>query len=215
MAAILASGRGAAISHRSAARMWGLLAVDGGDEVEIVVPRPRAPTRPGIRARRRKGLGDRDITARDRIPITTPARTLLDVAAILTPHRLEQAVAEAQVQRLVDRRALTDQLHRNPRRAGTRALRSLLEVDGGTAPTRSDAERRFLELVRAADLPLPAVNTRIGRFEVDFLWPNERLVVEVDGYAYHSHRRAFERDRARDAALAAAGYTVLRVTCGS
>jgi very-short-patch-repair endonuclease len=80
------------------------------------------------------------------------------------------------------------------------------------APTRSEAERRLLQLIRSADLAPPEVNVRLGRYEVDFRWRDERLVVEVDGFAYHANRRAFERDRRRDATLAASGYTVLRVT---
>lgn len=212
MAAVLACGPGAVISHRSAARMWELLAADEQDEIEVTVCRSRAPNRSGIRTRRTTTLDDRDISLLDRIPITTPARTLLDLAAALPPYLLERIVAEARVRRLADRRSTADQLQRNPGRPGTRALRTLLELPGGPAFTRSEAERRMLALVRAADLPPPLVNSRIGRYEVDFLWRAQRIAVEVDGYAYHSNRRAFERDRAKDAALAAAGHTVLRVT---
>lgn len=212
MAAVLACGPGAVISNRSAARMWQFAPPDPDAAVDVTVPRRRAPSHPGIQAHRTTRLKDRDITAIERIPVTTAARTILDLAALLPLHLLERVVAEAQVRRRVNRRGLDDQVERNPRRPGTRALRALLELERGPAITRSEAERQFLALVRAADLPTPAVNTRIGRYEVDFLWRAERVVVEVDGYAYHSNRQAFERDRARDAELAAAGYTVLRVT---
>ena len=112
--------------------------------------------------------------------------------------------------RLVDARGLESQIERNPGRRGVRALRRL--VDSGPARTRSEAERRLLRLVREARLPKPRLNARVAGLEVDFLWPDQRLIVEVDGYAFHRGRRAFERDRQRDAALAAQGYTVLRVT---
>jgi very-short-patch-repair endonuclease len=146
------------------------------------------------------------------IPTTTPARTLLDLARVLPPYSLERVVAEAQVRRLVTERDLEDQLERNPRRPGTRALRRIVNQEGGPAFTRSEAERRMLRLVRAAELPPPQVNARLGRYEVDFLWREQRLVVELDSFRFHSPRARFERDRARDAALAAAGYTVIRVT---
>jgi very-short-patch-repair endonuclease len=116
------------------------------------------------------------------------------------------------VRRLVRRRDLLDQLERNRGRAGTRALREILEVPGGPAPTRSEAERRLLRLVRSAGLPRPLVNTRVASLEVDVLWRDQRLVVEVDGFRFRSSRASFERDRERDAVLAASGYTVLRVT---
>jgi very-short-patch-repair endonuclease len=192
--------------------MWQLPAGDVRDEIDVTVNRPRAPARPGIRARRTSALDQRDVRTLDRVPITAPARTLLDLAAILPAQHLERTVAEAQVRRIVDRPSITDQLGRNPRRPGARELRALLELEHGPAVTRSEAERKMLALLRAADLPAPVVNARLGRFEVDFLWAEQRLVVEVDGYAYHANRRAFERDRAKDATLAAAGYMVIRVT---
>jgi very-short-patch-repair endonuclease len=125
---------------------------------------------------------------------------------------LERVIAEAEVRRLVRRRDLLDQLERNPGRRGTRVLRGVLDLDGGPAFTRSNAERRLLRLLRAAELPIPRVNSRVGRYEVDFVWSEQRLVVEFDSFRVHSPRAKFERDRQRDAELAAAGYTVIRVT---
>ncbi len=159
-----------------------------------------------------QALDDRDTRTLQGVPITTPARTLLDLGTVLPPYLLERAIAEAEVCLLARRRDLVDQLERNRGRPGTRALRAILDLDGGAALTRSEAERRLLALVRTAALPLPQVNARLGTYEVDFLWPEQRLVVEVDGYAYHGNRAAFERDRERDVALAALGYTVMRVT---
>jgi very-short-patch-repair endonuclease len=213
MAAVLACGEGAIVSHRSAAHQWQLLPYPANPPpIDITLAGRDAGVRTGIRAHRVRTIDPCDIRTLDRIPITTPARTLLDLATVLRPYSLERAIAEAQVRRLVRKRDLLDQLERNPGRPGTRALRRLLDLDGGPAFTRSEAERRMLRLVRAAELPIPRVNSRLGRYEVDFLWHEQRLVVEVDSFRFHSPRARFERDRARDAALAAAGYTVIRVT---
>jgi very-short-patch-repair endonuclease len=101
---------------------------------------------------------------------------------------------------------------RYPRRRGSRPLRLLLELERAPALARSEAEERLLALIRAAKLPDPDVNARLGPYEVDFLWRRHNLVVEIDGFAFHSSRSAFERDRARDADLIAAGFRVIRVT---
>ncbi|MGH2993183.1 MAG: DUF559 domain-containing protein [Solirubrobacterales bacterium] len=212
MAAVLACGPRALVSHRSAAYLWHLLLYPADPTpVDITVVGRDAGAREGIRIHRLDGLQRRDADAIQGVPVTAIARTLLDLGAVVSSAEFERALAEAQVRRLVRRRDLVDQLERNRGRRGIRALRGALD-EGGPAPTRSEAERRMLRLIRAADLPTPQVNARLGRFEVDFLWPEQRLVVEVDGYAYHAHRSAFERDRRRDATLAASGYTVLRVT---
>jgi very-short-patch-repair endonuclease len=120
-------------------------------------------------------------------------------------------MAEAQARRLTTRSDLAALLALGPR-AGVAALRPLLDADAPPSLTRSQAEERLLALIRAADLPPPETNVRIDGLEVDFLWRDARLIVEVDGFAFHSSRTAFERDRARDAVLAAAGYRVIRVT---
>jgi very-short-patch-repair endonuclease len=170
-----------------------------------------ARSRPGIRVHRLRSLDPADVTRREGIPVTTPARTLLDLAGVLDPSDLARAVEEAEVQRLVTRRQLTDIVARN-RQPGAKALREALRRYDEPAMTCSEAERRMLRLIRAARLPRPRTNALIGRHEVDFLWPAERLVVEVDGFAFHSTRRAFEHDRARDADHHRAGYRVIRLT---
>jgi very-short-patch-repair endonuclease len=116
------------------------------------------------------------------------------------------------VLRLLRRGELLAALERSGRRRGVALVRSLLRREGGPAMTRSEAERRLLGLIRKAGIPPPRTNVRIGRYEVDLLWRAERLIVEVDGYAYHSTRVAFERDRVRDAELQAAGFRVIRIT---
>jgi very-short-patch-repair endonuclease len=213
IAAITARKRGVVTSHLSAANLHQLLHYPSQPSpVDVTVVGRQVARRPGIRIHRVRSLDRRDVRAIDRVPLTTPARTLLDLAAVVSTSQLERALAEAQVRRLTTPAALRDQLERNRGRAGTRALRKLVEIPGGPAPTRSEAERRLLRLVRAAGLPRPLVNTQVGRLEVDFLWPAQRLVVEVDGFRFHSSRATFERDRERDAVLAASGYTVVRVT---
>jgi very-short-patch-repair endonuclease len=125
---------------------------------------------------------------------------------------VERALAEAEVRRLLRRHEVITALARAGRHRGTAALRKLLAADRAPALTRSEAEERLLALIRSAQVPLPDVNVRLGRHEVDFLWREEGLVVEADGFGFHSSRLAFERDRSRDAELQAQGWRVIRVT---
>jgi very-short-patch-repair endonuclease len=168
--------------------------------------------KPGIVVHRVTRLDPSEARRCHRVPVTTPARTLLDLAATASPSELERAAAEARVRRLVRSRDLLALLARYPRHRGAATLRTLIDSKADPALTRSEAERRFLSLVRAAELPAPEVNVRVGRHEVDFLWQESRLIVEVDGFRFHSSTAAFERDRARDAELMALGFHVLRVT---
>jgi very-short-patch-repair endonuclease len=142
----------------------------------------------------------------DGLRVTTPARTLLDLAA---REDVTRALAEAKVLRLVTDAELRLELQRHPNHHGAANLAGLIAT---TEPTRSELERRFAELLRRSGLPMPRFNVSLGRYEVDSLWERERLVVEIDGWAAHGHRVAFERDRARDAELQADGYVVLRFT---
>ncbi|MGH2962145.1 MAG: DUF559 domain-containing protein [Solirubrobacterales bacterium] len=213
MAAVLSCGAGAVLSHRCAASLWRLLS-DGANatEIEVTVAGRDPGRRPGVRVHRVRSIGRDEVRAFRGIPITTAARTALDLAAIVSQRELEQAVAEVLRRNLASHGALLALAARYPTRHGVPALRHLLERDERPALTRSEAEERFLALVRRAELPPPEVNVSVRGFEVDFLWRQERLVVEVDGFAYHSDRRTFENDRRRDAELAAHGYRVIRVT---
>jgi very-short-patch-repair endonuclease len=153
------------------------------------------------------------VTTRDGIPVTTPARTILDLAAKLGERELHRALDRTEILELTDYPAL-DALARA--RAGHhgagRLRRALREHTAGTTLTRSELEERFLALCHEHALPVPRVNARIAGLEVDFLFPHERLVVETDGWQYHRTRQAFERDRRRDAALMLTGYRALRFT---
>jgi len=211
LAAVLACGQHAFVSHRSALVLWELVRSPGPD-VEVTVVAADCRSRTGIRVHRVDALHARDRRIRSGIPLTAPARSLLDFAATASDEETRRAIAEARVRRLLRPGELQAAADRAPRRTGTARIRALLDHEGEPALTRSDAERRMLALVREAQLPTPRTNTRVLDYEVDFLWAEQGLVVEVDGYAFHSSARSFERDRRRDAILEAAGYRVMRVT---
>jgi Protein of unknown function (DUF559) len=150
---------------------------------------------------------------RDGIPVTTVGRTLLDLAEVVSPIQLRRAFEEADRLELIDIRAIEQLLDRSRGRRGLKPLAALLATHRGPAPPiRSELERLFLDLCHRADLPPPTVNAHVEGLEVDALWPEQRLIVELDGYAFHRTRASFEHDRTRDATLQLAGYRVLRVT---
>lgn len=211
VAALLACGDGAVLSHRSAGAWWGI-SERLDSVVEVTIVGPDCGARPGVRVRRARHIAPEDIAVREGLRITGPARTLLDLAAVLGVRALQRAVNEAQVAGLVDESDLWAVLDRCRGRRGAPRLRRLLADGRGPSLTRSEAERRLLELLKASGLPRPETNVRIGRYEVDFLWRAEWLVVEVDGFAFHGTKAAFERDRIRDGELQASGYAVLRIT---
>jgi very-short-patch-repair endonuclease len=210
MAAVLACGPGAALSHWSAAWLWRLLALASGP-IDVTVPRSNR-RRPGLHVHRSRSLAPEDTKIHRGIPVTSPARTLLDLAEVASARELERAFDEALTQRLTTRPALVALVERSQGHRGTGKLRALVNRGEEPALTRSEAEERFLAILREAGLPTPEVNTYVARHLVDFLWRECSLVVEVDGYRFHSSRSAFERDRVRDAELDAAGFRVIRVT---
>ncbi|HET8758792.1 MAG TPA: type IV toxin-antitoxin system AbiEi family antitoxin domain-containing protein [Solirubrobacteraceae bacterium] len=193
MAAVLATG--GALSHHTAAALWGVRPPSDG-EIHVMVT-GTAKSRRGLRVHRTRSL---DAAVHLGLPLTTVPRTLHDLAPRLSQGELERAVEEAVIRGL----AKPEQLASRP------ALRRATIEEPQI--TRSEAERRLRRLIRAARLPRALTNTRVAGWEVDALWPRERLVVEVDGFAYHGNRAAFERDRRKDAALVAAGYRVVRIT---
>jgi very-short-patch-repair endonuclease len=202
MAAVLACGATALLSHHSAAAVWQIRPRHRGD-IHVTVAGHDARSRAGIQVHQTTASLSLVAVVHDGLPVTTLARTVSDLARCLPQHQFDRAVEEAQVLRLVTREELE-------RLDGGPALRRALHHE--PALTRSAAERRLLALVRAARLPRPATNVRVAGYEVDFLWRGHSLVVEVDGFAYHATRQAFERDRVRDATLQAKGYRVIRIT---
>ena len=210
-AAVLAGGGpgAAVVSHRSAGAEWELLQAPGG-AVDVTTLR-RSASAPKIRVHRSRTLDALDdIVDRDGLPVTSPTRTLRDLAEVLSPHRLERVCHRAEHLRKLDAAAL---LTPSPGRR-SRALTHATEGLTLRAPdiTRSELEERFLALVAEYGLPRPQVNARVSGYEVDFLWPGARLIAGTDGRATHLTPTAFESDRRRDAVLQVAGYRVVRFT---
>jgi very-short-patch-repair endonuclease len=194
MAAVLATG--GALSHHTAAGLWGFRAPHDGDP-HVTVQGRDARSRAGLRVHRSASL---NAAVHNGLPLTTPAKTLHDLAPLITQGELDRAVEEAVIRGLAKPEELTT------RPALRRATIEEPQI------TKSEAERRLRSLIRAARLPRPHTNIRVAGWEVDAFWPANNLVVEVDGFAYHGNRAAFERDRRKDAALVTAGYRVIRIT---
>lgn len=212
MAALLACGATATISHFSAAHLAGLLPAAGGEGVVDVTVSHHLRRRAGIRLHLSAALSPAEVAMIDGIRVTAPARTLLDLAGAAGHRELEKAAAEAFARRMATTTDVLGLLQRHPRRRGVAALRSLLGPDTAPARTRSHAEEAFLALVERGGIRRPLVNAMTLEVEVDFLWSAERFVVEIDGYAFHSSRRRFGGDRRRDSVLTANGYQVMRFT---
>ena len=209
-AATMTCGEGAVTSHRAAAAIYGLM--PAGGDVHVTVPGRNPGTRDGVQIHRVTTLSVNDVVVRDGLTLTSPARTICDVAGTESLSDTERALNEARVQRLVADSALERVIERTPTMKGSSVIRQLLRANDDSGYTRSEAERRMRRLAKAAGLEQPLTNTRLLGHEVDFLWPDQRLVVEVDGYQFHGHRQRFESDRRRDQQLVAAGYRVVRVT---
>ena len=209
--ALLACGGASALSHRSGGVLW-RMPVQPPDWVELtLVGRARAQ-REGIRIYRVAALDPRDIRRHKGLTVTAPARTLLDLAAVIPPPKLEQAVAEALARHLASETALREAMDRAPKRHGTKALRALLDRKAAPAWTRSKSERLMLALVRRHRLPEPATNVQLEAWNVDFFWREQRLVVEVDSYGFHSSPASWERDHRKEADLEDSGLRLRRVT---
>jgi hypothetical protein len=212
MAAVLAAGPAAALSHRSAAALWDLRS-SASRRVEVTAARQHK--RSGIEVHRAR-LEPDESTKVDGIPVTTVARTLLDLAAVLPLSQLERATERAEALQLTDVVPLDALLERHRGQRGTAALRKIVKDRVLPALTRSEVEDRFLTFLDVHGLPRPEVNADLhldGRwFEVDFLWRDQRLIVELDGHQTHGTRAAFERDRERDRILQAHGWRVIRIT---
>jgi Transcriptional regulator, AbiEi antitoxin/Protein of unknown function (DUF559) len=216
MAAVLAFGPRAVLSHRSAAGLHGIRP-DNRPNIDVTLPSPSARPRAGIDVHRSTTLEAADVTKVDGIPCTSLARTLLDLAEVLDRRGVELAVDKAEVLRVFDLRAVEEVLSRAAGRRGAGVLRRVLAEYDGPSLTDMELEERFLALCRAASLPSPAVNAWITleggvAYKADFLWRKERFVVETDGWGSHGTRRAFENDRRRDRRLAVAGWQVVRFT---
>jgi very-short-patch-repair endonuclease len=210
MAAVLAGGEGASLSHRSAAALWEI-GVELPGRIDISVRRRCELRRPGIRLRGRPSLPAQNVVRRDEIPVTSPIQTLIDLAAELDALPLERAVNDADKRGWVDPETLREELCFYNGLPGVRPLRCLLDKLFFRL-SDSDLEIYFRRIVAAAKLPMPLSKQRVNRFEVDFFWPAFGLVVETDGLRYHRTPSAQTRDARRDRAHVMAGMTPLRFT---
>lgn len=211
MAAVLCAGPGAALSHASAAALWEIRPSAASRTDVTVRDHNGRAKRPRVRIHRATELRPGEVTEHHGIPVTSPARTLLDLASSLPRRGLERALEQTDILELFDLRAVQRAIDAHRGRRGARALMAALEThQPGTNVTRSVLEDHFLALCAAQGLERPQTNKRVCGLEVDFYFPTKRVVVEVDGYRYHHTRRAFERDRERDAILATAGLQTLR-----
>ena len=201
--AVLACGVGAVLSHLTAAALWELRRVGSG-AIHVTVPgHGGRQQRAGIRLHRSVTLTAAETTTVRGLPVTTPARTIIDLASTVGAEELERIVDEADARHLVDFSDL--------RAANSASLQAVLRAYA-PAPTRSELERTFLRLCRDHGIERPEVNAIIDGYLVDFVWRERKLIVEVDGYAYHRAPSRFERDREQDVTLATKGWQTRRFT---
>ncbi|HYH60051.1 MAG TPA: DUF559 domain-containing protein [Thermoleophilaceae bacterium] len=208
MAAVLACGEGAVLSHDSAAELWDIR-IPRNQLIHVSVTRSSPVRRRGIQTYRRPSLAAEDVATQHGIPTTTPTRTLMDLT--LHPRELEAAVNEADKLDLIDPESLREALEASAGQPGVKSLRKLLDRHT-LLLTDSELERRFVPIANRAGLPPPQTQASLHGFRVDFYWPTLDLVVETDGLRYHRTPTQQARDRVRDQALTAAGLTVLRFT---
>jgi predicted transcriptional regulator of viral defense system/very-short-patch-repair endonuclease len=210
IAAVLAIGADAALSHLSAAALLAIRAFNRnqGTWVDVTVARRVKPRR-GIRLHTVRALPPEDVTTKAGIRTTTPARTLIDLADVLTEKQLKRAVHEAEVQRLITPDQLAERLANAPGRRGASRLAAIIAL--GPAPTRSELEEATLDFLHRHGFPRPRTNASVAGEEVDFSFPGTRVVIEADSYRYHGTNIRHQIDRAKQARLEAAGCHVLRV----
>jgi very-short-patch-repair endonuclease len=207
-AAAMSCGAGAVVSHRTAAELFGLLG-PGSADVDVTVVARNPKSREGIRFHRVAGFGPGEVSKMRGISVTTVARIIADLAATESAKEVERAWQEALYRRIVTPGAVAAVLARAPRRKGGPVIRALLD---DPTMTRSERERALLKLLAQAQLPKPLTNVRLHGYLVDVYWPEQRLVLEFDGWQAHGHRGAFDRDRKRDQVMLANGVRAMRVT---
>lgn len=207
MAASLAAGPEALISHRSAAALWGI----GTPRFPIEISRPGPGRYPGLRVYRIRTLGRDEVLHFGAIPATSVARTLLDLCSVLSVRELDDCFSTVRRLSLLDPAAVRASLALVPNRKGTARLRRFLDsLEGAQRATRSELESRFLQLCDRAGIPRPEVDVPLGGRVIDFLWRRQALIAEVDGFSFHHHR--FDEDRRRDLEHLVAGYRTIRIT---
>lgn len=212
MAAVLAAGTGALLSHAAAAAAWDLRRCSSG-LIEVTACTRSRRRIDGVMVHQTRGFHPHDVARVGGIPVTSLARTLLDNAAVLPPRQLVRMLEQAERLQLFDLRAIDELIDRSRGRHGVKPLRmAIAAVDGEPPRINSDWERDFLDFCEDHDLPKPELNASVEGYEVDALWREQELIVELDSYSFHRHRTAFEDDRQKDGTLQLAGYIVLRIT---
>ncbi len=211
MAAVLHFRGHGVVSGRTSAAVWEMLDERPDSPVTLTIVGVDARSRPGLELRRVTSMAQADLRRRHGLPVTAPARALVEIAGEVTKLELENALAECRARRLATDAQIAAAIERAARHRGVADLRALMQ-SGPAARTRSASERQLLGLIRAAQLPAPRANATVCGHVVDLLWPEQRLIVEFDSWSFHGDRAAFERDRLRDQRLVAAGYRVIRIT---
>ena len=212
MAAVLASGPRAVLSHEHGLALWGLRPAPAGP-IHVTVPGRTRRGRPGIRTHNVRTLPEQDIVLLDGIPVTTIPRALLDVAEKGPSRTLDYALEAAQQRPGFDYEDLLDVIVRSPGRHGIPILaRAAEQLAPEPDLTFSEQERLLRSILQEANLPAPRTNVLVEGELVDFAWPEHKLILEFDSWRFHRTRRRFEEDRRRDAKLQAAGYRIIRVT---
>ena len=219
MAAVLACGPEAVVSHTCAAALHEIRRT-ARTNIDVTIPGRSPRKHAGIDVHRSTTLTSDDVTTVHGIPCTAVARTILDLAQVIKGRPLERALDQAEILQLLDIAALLDQIERNKRRPAAKRLQAVLDQHYiGSTPTWSELEEALLAACRRAGLPIPEVNAWIDpgdsdptAIRVDFVWRAQRVIVETDGHKTHHTRQAFEHDRLRDQRLIVAGWTVIRVT---
>jgi very-short-patch-repair endonuclease len=212
LAAVLASGPDSVLSHRSAAEVWKLIDLRRGLALQTTSPHRRIEGPRGIYVHSSIVLSQDEIDERNGIPITSAARTIFDFASQAAPWEVAKAYEEGLIQNYFTRDHMIVMAMRLKGRRGIRKVRELIDRDAPPSVTIEEAHRRLLELVRTSDLPHPRTEVKIDGKPVDILWGEAKLVVEMDGGAFHNTPSRAERDKLRDSELAAIGYLVIRVT---
>ena len=209
MAAVFACGPGAVLSHRDAALLWDLRQ-SGSAVIDVTVPSLNGRRRQrGIRIHRTSRLRPHEVTLRHGIPVTTVARTLLDLADVLEQQALKRVITEAEYTNQFDLTAINAAVQDNPGRRGARLMAA---VGGARHRTRSELEDRFLAFLERHDVEPPQAGLWVEGYELDFVWTRAGLVVELDGMAAHTTRTTFDADRLRDRQLWRRGLRTMRLT---
>ncbi|TVP77622.1 MAG: DUF559 domain-containing protein [Gemmatimonadales bacterium] len=212
MAAVLSGGPSALLSHTSALVLWEVLRAEPPMPFHVTVPGRSRVGRTGITFHRPEGVESDERGVVEGIPVTSPARSLVDAAGLLGRREVAQVVAAVERRGLIPREELAGLPRRYAGHRGIPVLRHVLKGVGDRPFTRSEAERRCLQLIRSAGLPRPETNVTVGPYELDLFWPGENIAIEIDGWAHHSSRGRFEGDRRKDSWLKARGIEVIRLS---